>query len=262
MRRILIATVSLMSLGGHALAQEANGLQIGLGAGVAPDYEGSDEYRFVPLPSFDARYEGFGIRTSRLGVEADLIPYQGFELGPVVRYNMGRDNVRDDVVDLLPEVDGSVELGGYIGAGIPLSVLGGGSDTILFGKLSGVQGLGGGHGGAVFEASVGFIAPVTSDLTLITSLSSSYMSSDYADAFFSVSPAGAAASGLAAYDASAGFKDVGASLILRKAWTENWSTTLIGSYTRLVGQAADSPVVADRGSADQFFAGLSLGYRF
>jgi len=262
MRHFAIALSVLLAASSMSSAQEENSLKIGLGAGVAPDYEGSDDYRFLPFPSFELRHEGFGIRTNRLGVEADLIPFQGFEMGPVVRYNMGRNNVRDDVVDLLPEVDGTAELGGYVGAGLPLNLIGGETDAILFGRLSGLQGLGGGHDGAVFEGSLGVIAPLTSELTVITSFNTSYMSGDYADAFFSVSAAGATASGLSAYDAGAGFKDVGASLIVRYAWTENWSTTLIGSYTRLVGQAADGPIVASRGSADQMFAGVSVGYQF
>jgi MipA family protein len=45
-------------------------------------------------------------------------------------------------------------------------------------------------------------------------------------------------------------------------WDEPWSAQLIGSYTRLVGNAADSPIVDERGSAGQTFIGVVLGYDF
>lgn len=260
--RIAMCVCAVVAMSNLASAQEENSFQIGLGAGLVPDYEGANEYGFIPLPSFDLRYEGFGLRTSKLGVEADLVPVLGIDAGPIVRYNMGRKNVKDDVVDLLPEVDGSIELGGFIGAGLPLSFLGGSSDAILFGKIAGIQGLDGGHEGFVWEGSLGLLAPVGEKLTVISVLSSSYMSSDYADSFFSVSPAGAAASGLASYNADAGIKDVSVSLIGRYKWDDNWSTTFIGSYSHLVGDAAKSPIVDDRGSRAQIFAGISLGYTF
>jgi MipA family protein len=262
MNRIMVAALAAVILSAQARAQEDNSFQIGIGAGMLPDYEGSDEYQFIPFPTFDLKHEGFGLRSNRLGVEADLIPFQGIDAGPIVRYNMGRDNVDDNAVDQLPEVDGSVELGGYIGAGAPLSVLGVNSDAIVFAKLGGVSDLGGGHEGTVFEGSLGVIAPVSDDFTLITALNTSYMSRNYADAFFSVSSAGSATSSLSAFNADAGFKDVGVTVIGRYSFAENWSLTAIGGYTRLIGDAADSPIVDDRGDANQFFGAISLGCRF
>ncbi|WP_370177858.1 MipA/OmpV family protein [Alteriqipengyuania sp.] len=36
----------------------------------------------------------------------------------------------------------------------------------------------------------------------------------------------------------------------------------VGGYSRMIGDAADSPFVAQRGSADQWLAGAGLGYTF
>jgi outer membrane scaffolding protein for murein synthesis (MipA/OmpV family) len=36
----------------------------------------------------------------------------------------------------------------------------------------------------------------------------------------------------------------------------------VGGYTRLLGDAADSPMTSIRGSADQWLAGAGVGYTF
>jgi len=44
------------------------------------------------------------------------------------------------------------------------------------------------------------------------------------------------------------------------SFSENWHLSGGVVYTRLLGDAADSPVVDDRGSKDQIFAGLGIAY--
>ena len=41
-----------------------------------------------------------------------------------------------------------------------------------------------------------------------------------------------------------------------------WGVFVLGSYSRLQGDIADSPIVAIRGDADQFFGGAGLTYTF
>ena len=38
-------------------------LTIAGGAGITPDYEGSDDYRFIPLGAIRGRYHGIGFST-------------------------------------------------------------------------------------------------------------------------------------------------------------------------------------------------------
>ena len=72
----------------------------------------------------------------------------------------------------------------------------------------------------------------------------------------------AAATGLSLYTAEGGVSDVGLTAILDVSVTRAWSVTGVGGYSRLVGDYADSPIVTERGSEDQFFLGLALGRRF
>jgi outer membrane scaffolding protein for murein synthesis (MipA/OmpV family) len=41
-----------------------------------------------------------------------------------------------------------------------------------------------------------------------------------------------------------------------------WGIAAIANVNRLTGDAEDSPIVADHGSATQFTAGVFLSYRF
>jgi len=80
--------------------------------------------------------------------------------------------------------------------------------------------------------------------------------------YFSIDAGDSAASGLDEFDADSGFKDVGVSL--RLAWGEGsgWGVTSIASYTRLLDDAEDSPVVDDAGDENQLFGGVALTYAF
>jgi outer membrane protein len=64
------------------------------------------------------------------------------------------------------------------------------------------------------------------------------------------------------YQPEGGFKDVGLTLDLDYSLTQNWGLTGRLGYKRILGDAADSPLVENRGSADQFTSGLFLSYRF
>jgi MipA family protein len=259
---ILAFAVSSFAADDNLSAEEKLKLRMGLGVGAAPDYDGSDDYRVIPLPNFELSYAGYALRSSRLGVEADLVGITGLDAGPIIRYDLGRSDVSDNVVALLPEVDGSVELGGFISAGAPLSIIGLESSSILAARVEYLQGLDGGHEGATAAASLSLISPVTDSLTLISSLSTTYMSGNYADSYFDVSAIGSAVSGLPVYDAGAGFRDVGITFVANYELNENWSVNGIGSFSRIIGDAADSPIVAERGSSNQFLGGLGFSYTF
>ena len=80
--------------------------------------------------------------------------------------------------------------------------------------------------------------------------------------YFGVSGEDAAQSGLDQFDADEGLKDVAVSVSYTYAFGERWSVTGIGRYARLLNDAEDSPIVDDRGDANQFVAGLLANFTF
>ena len=89
-----------------------------------------------------------------------------------------------------------------------------------------------------------------------------YASGDYMDEFFTINGADSARSGLSTFNADSGIKDVGLNTALTYVITPTWSVTGRGSYTRLVDDAEDSPVVDDEGNPNQWFGGLMVNVRF
>src|SRR5438067_2222762 len=81
--------------------------------------------------------------------------------------------------------------------------------------------------------------PVSDSLLFEAVASGTWASGDYMENFFGVTPGDAAHSGLRPYDANSGFKDVAFSASLTYSLSAHWSLTALGSYERLLGDAAD-----------------------
>jgi outer membrane protein len=85
----------------------------------------------------------------------------------------------------------------------------------------------------------------------------------YADAYFTITPAEAAANGLVTpYKASGGLTSVGAFVSARYEITRSVSATLFGGYDRLEDSVGSSPVATVLGNRNQFTGGVTVSYAF
>jgi outer membrane scaffolding protein for murein synthesis (MipA/OmpV family) len=89
-------------------------------------------------------------------------------------------------------------------------------------------------------------------------LGTTLVDDDYMESFFSVDAQQSADSGLKRYNADAGIKDVNLSVSAGYPLTDRWRIAGMIEYKRLLGDAADSPIVDDE---NQFTAGIGLTYR-
>ncbi len=80
--------------------------------------------------------------------------------------------------------------------------------------------------------------------------------------YFSIDAAQSAASGLPVYQASGGLYSYGAGTQARYFWTPQWSALAFVEYERLAADAANSPLVTERGSPNQVTVGLGVTYSF
>jgi outer membrane protein len=87
-----------------------------------------------------------------------------------------------------------------------------------------------------------------------------YADEDYMETYFGVSPSDADRTALPVFEADGGIKDVRILPAVVVHLSEFWHVGVGARYQRLLGDAEDSPVVDDRGSADQFMAGLAVAY--
>ena len=87
---------------------QAGRYNIGAGLGVAPDYEGSDDYELVPLPAGEAYFDnGMYIELLGLNLRANLMLERWvswLKLGPVYNYRPSRSDVDNSQVDDMKNV--------------------------------------------------------------------------------------------------------------------------------------------------------------
>jgi outer membrane scaffolding protein for murein synthesis (MipA/OmpV family) len=189
---------------------------------------------------------------------ANLLSVQGpgpgdqLQAGPMVRFQGGRDQDNNDALDGLGNVDASVEVGGFLRYGI----------RGLTAEVAAFKDVADGHDGIQAELSLEYGFELAPRWQASVATSTTWVDDNYMQAFFGISPAQAQRSGLRRFDAEAGFKDVGLEIGVNYAFTAHWMIGARAGYAHLLGDAADSPIVADAGSEHQFSQRLLLGYRF
>jgi len=278
MKALLIAA-ALGALASPAFAQsgdaalpnpndQSDTFTIGAGVGMVPDYEGSDDYRFIPAVAARGRISGISFSTRGTYLYVDVIPRGSgkieFDAGPIAGVRLNRTGkIKDDFVNRLPDRKAAIELGGF--AGITAHGLTNPYDSLSF-RLDVVKDVANGHGSTVITPTLDFGTPISRTTYVGASLSADFVGEGYADSYFSVTPAEAVASGLRAYDADGGYKGWKVALLANQSLSGDLTRGLslfgTGSYGRLAGDFRRSPIVADRGSASQWFGAIGLGYTF
>jgi outer membrane scaffolding protein for murein synthesis (MipA/OmpV family) len=276
MRSYVIAAVAAL-LSSPGLAQSAgeplpdpndlgDTVTLGAGVGIVPDYEGSDDYSFIPAAFARGRVGGFDFFTRATWLYVDVIrsgeSKTDFDFGPIagVRLNR-RKNVDDEFVDRLPELDAAVELGGF--AGVSFRGLTNPYDVLSF-RLDVLHDVGGAHKSTLITPTVDFGTPLSRTFFVGATFSMEWAGNGYADYYYSISPADALASGLPAYDADGGLKMWRLGLAANQSLTGDLTGGLslfgAGGYSKLTGDFKDAPIVDLRGSSSQWFGALGLAY--
>lgn len=118
------------------------------------------------------------------------------------------------------------------------------------------------HDGIVADLSADAFYDVTDVIRLSAGPRLSAATDGYFDSYYGVNAEESAASGLSAFDPDGGLKSIGVGGAITWKTTENLTTSLFAEYSRLQGSAADSSIVQERGSKDQFMIGVSAAYKF
>lgn len=240
---------------------------VALGGGIVPDYEGSDDYRFVPAGAIRGRVSGISFTTRGTYLYVDVVPGTAkvqFDAGPIVgvRFN-SRKHIDDDVVKLLPNRKSTIEAGGF--AGVSFHGLTNPYDSLAF-RLDVLHGFGSGRNWTNLSPNVEFSTPLSQTTYVSASLGAEWAANKYADYYFTVSPADSLATGgvLPPFNADGGMKNWKSGLLLNQSITGNllhgFSVFELGQYSRLVGDFKRSPIVSQRGSANLWVGALGLAY--
>ncbi|HXF88564.1 MAG TPA: MipA/OmpV family protein [Xanthobacteraceae bacterium] len=228
---------------------------VGIEARVAPRWQGADDkYETFPVPLLDVRRAGTmeRFRGPRDGISIGLIDTGSFRLGPVGKIRFPRKVKDDSNLVGLGDVGWAYEVGVF-------------ADYYFVPWLrtrAEVRQGWGGHDGLTADLMADVIAQVTPQLMLSAGPRISFANTDATVPYYSVTPAQSVASGLPVFNARGGVRGVGAGAQARYFWTPLWATHAFVEYERLAGDAKNSPIVALRGSPDQWTFGAGITYAF
>ena len=226
---------------------------IGGGIGVKPDYEGSSDYEFVPLPAGSARFgNGMYIQLLGLNLRANVIPSNMWRLGPVYNYRQERSDVENNRVDDMKNISDANELG----------IFGGFEWNNWFVFLDILGDTGNAYNGWYATLKGGYNWAISKAWMLSMGAHTTYADDDYMQTYFGVSAADSARSGLKRYNADSGMKDVGIDLGLNWNFASSWDLRGIASISQLIGDADDSSPVVNEGSETQFMGGVMVLFKF
>lgn len=244
-------------------------VSIGIGAAYSPSYTGSDDYVISVLPIVQGSVSGIDINPRPGGLALDFISdvagKTSFDFGIAARIRSDRvNNIEDEVVGLLDDLDLAVEVGPTAGVSFPAVLNPFDSLSI---NVDARWDVAGAHSGMVIDPSITYFTPLSRAIITSLTLGAAYADSDFNDYYFSIDPAAAASTGLPQYDADGGFNSVNATLLAGydlsgDATDGGLALVTIAGYSRLLGDAKNTPFTSIRGDADQFFVAVGIGYTF
>jgi outer membrane protein len=230
-------------------------ITLGAAGGIAPTFEGSDHYRFRPLPLVTVKWRD----TISLGEGGLSAAWHNkhLRIGGGLTFDPGRKDHStggifesgDDRLRGLGTINAALGVRGFAEYRRgPLSV-----------ELSATKFTGGQNSGILGNLGLSLALPLSQRLILIPNIRATWASGNYMQTYFGVTAPQAAASIFPAFSAGAGVKDVrgGATLIYRL--NSHWFVGANASVVRLMGPAARSPIsIADTSVTAMTMA----GYRF
>ena len=226
---------------------------VGVEGSVLPTYEGSDRYMLRPFPLFDVRKAGTPptFHAPRDGFGFGVYDNGRFRVGPTAKVRFARQESDDSDLRGLG-VDWAVEVGGFADYWVT---------PWLRTRAELRQGFGG-HHGIVSDLTADVVVPVTSKLTFSGGPRLTLATDKAEDPYYSITASQALISGLPVYRAKGGVHSWGLGAQARYMWSPQWATYTYLEYQRLAGDAADSPLITQRGSRDQIQVGMGVSYSF
>ncbi|TAN51282.1 MAG: MipA/OmpV family protein [Rhodospirillales bacterium] len=222
---------------------------VGLGAISYPEYEGADSQAYLPVPYIDVKWKDQVFLNTFDGLGWNAWQGRNFRVGPILTYTLPGDK---------PAGANDVAFGVQAGAFAEFAF-----DYYKF-DVKLLQSVLGDSEGQRAELGAGVGSKINGNFTWLARLSTTWVSANEMKTYFGLSPREASdmTPKQTSYSPGAGFKD--ATLSLRGSYdiTPHWLILGEGKYARLLGEAADSPLVTKFGNENQFGFWAAAAYRF
>lgn len=250
---LVLAAPSLASAGDYWWSGDWYA-KVGASGFIAPRYEGSDSYLLQGKPMISIGKEGQPVRFTSRNDNASVSLYENsfVRLGAVGKLVMPRDGDDSDDLKGLKPVKFGVELGAFAET-YPTDWM-----RLRAEVRQGIRS----HQGIVADLAADAFTDVTPTVRLSAGPRLTLASKDYQEAYYGVSASESLKSGLSEFNPKGGLQSAGIGGAVTWQTTDKIETQAFAEYKRLLGSAADSSLVEERGSKDQYLIGVSATYKF
>ena len=240
----------------------ANGWSMTIGAApvLSPVWQGSRDMALSLFPDLRFNHKDVIFASIPDGLGWNAVNSGGWRAGPLAKIRFGRDEERggspfiitggSDALLGLGDISAAGELGGFVERRL-------GSWR---GRVEVRQGFGG-HTGLVADTSISYQARAGRTI-MSFGPRATLASRNYLGTYFGIDALQSQRSGLRTYAPSGGLLSVGVGGSVIRPLDRRSAITLFTGLDRLGDEAADSPLVRERGRRMQFTLGLGYGYRF
>lgn len=220
----------------------------------APRFEGASNrsVMFQPLVSLGKHGPAARFTSRNDGISLALVDSGSFRTGAAGKFIWGRDSGTHSAVNGLSPVRFGGELGAFADF-YPTDFA-----RVRAEVRHGIRS----HSGVVVDLSADAFFDVTDAIRISAGPRATWASAKYFDAYYGVDANESAVTGLAPYSPGSGFKSIGLGGAVTWKATDQLDTSIFAEYSRLVGPAANSSLVRERGSRNQLTIGASAIYRF
>ncbi len=237
---------------------------LGAAAVIKPKYEGSNEHEVIPIPIIIPKFTENPNDDSAVTAVRKRVKFRGlddirirvlgserFQIGAVTGYITKRDQDDGDLLKGLGDIDGGLVLGAYSAFTFGAFTF----DAAVMEKVTGDD------AGPEFRLGIETSRQITERVSLGIRVGTTIASEDYMQTYFGVTAAqsGRSRAGLPVYTPDGGVKDVFVAVGSTVDLNDRWLLKAGARYGRLLGDAADSPVIETK---DQVSGTIGLGYRF
>ncbi len=240
-------------------------VSVGGGLIVAPSFVGARTYSLLAVPNIRVTYKEQFFANFRDGIGYALVNSDGWRIGPVVSYTFARSEKDGgsifqvagggkSALQGMGDVPGTVSLGGFAEYSLK-------PYKVQLHLHKGVTG----HEGFTAEGRASYGGVVTyNGPPIIYSFGPHIKFGDqkFTNAYWGISPEQSVRTGLDQYHADAGITAYGVNAFALMPLTKSVSVSLVAGFDRLAGPVVNSPLVKERGSANQAMGGLFVNYGF
>jgi outer membrane protein len=227
---------------------------VGIGGQVQPDFEGAKRYTPSPVPIFSIHRAGSPdkFRSPFDNAGLTLFDFGGFHAGPVGKFVGARTASTYTALNGLGDVKAVFQLGGFLEY-FPADWLRTRAEIR--------QGIGG-ETGLTADLSSDLVVPLSQQWTISGGARFTIETTAATAPYFGVTSVQAMNSGLPAFNAKGGPHSAGAGTQVRYQLNSQWEAHSYVEYSRLLGDAASSPLVRLRGSPDRAIVGIGVSFSF